>query len=431
MQLKAGTILLATCLLCACGGGSSSSSSDAVGAGAGSGSGGGGGSTAMPTAELANLNPTQVGLEVEAGEQESFAVSFRNAGGADLTYEVTTSHTELTLPSNASGSLASDGQVSLTIQATCDGSDFNASLTLTTNDADQSSVAIPVSVTCTAPVPSPYGISRVLLNQATRAFDSEVNDSPAIQMVAGRDLLVRAFVTGPALVPNAVVRVTQADASVQDFPMLEPAAVGPTAGDDTILSASHYVVVPGAAMRTGATLSVRVDDAEVVFPEAGPLALDVVDVGTVRITFVPVTFEGRTPSLNAAYLNQTLQQMPIGDYDLEIRSPYVFAGPFDLDELLDDMVDLRNLDGSDRLYHGIIDAPPSSGSTTGGIGFVGYPVSVSVDLGGTQNIISHEIGHNLNLSHAPACSAPNPDTEFPRPNGSVAQWGYNILSGRW
>ena len=172
------------------------------------------------------------------------------------------------------------------------------------------------------------------------------------------------------------------------------------------------------------------DEARARFPASGTLDLGVADLGTVGITLVPVTFEGRTPDLHAGYLNQTLQQMPIGSHDIEVRSAYVFSGAFDLDRLLDEMVDLRNLDGSDRLYHGIIVPPPGSSSTTGGIGYVGFPVSVSVDLGGMENIISHEIGHNLNLGHAPACDAPNPDPSFPRADGSVADWGYDILNRR-
>ena len=94
---------------------------------------------------------------------------------------------------------------------------------------------------------------------------------------------------------------------------------------------------------------------------------------------------------------------------------------------MEDIADLRTLDGSQRLYHGVI-IPESSGSQTAGLGYVGYPVSVSVDLSGSQNIIAHEIGHNLSLSHAPGCGSPDPDPDFPYADGLVPNWGYDVVN---
>lgn len=43
-------------------------------------------------------------------------------------------------------------------------------------------------------------------------------------------------------------------------------------------------------------------------------------------------------------------------------------------------------------------------------------------------IIAHELGHNLNLRHAPCGGAAGPDPEYPYPDGSIGTWGYDFGS---
>ena len=44
------------------------------------------------------------------------------------------------------------------------------------------------------------------------------------------------------------------------------------------------------------------------------------------------------------------------------------------------------------------------------------------------NVIAHELGHNLNLLHAPACGAGDPDPEFPYEEGNIGSWGYDFVN---
>jgi hypothetical protein len=43
--------------------------------------------------------------------------------------------------------------------------------------------------------------------------------------------------------------------------------------------------------------------------------------------------------------------------------------------------------------------------------------------------LAHEVGHNLNLEHAPCGGAGGPDPEFPYANGSIGVWGYDFRDG--
>ncbi|MCY3778235.1 MAG: M66 family metalloprotease, partial [Candidatus Aminicenantes bacterium] len=49
--------------------------------------------------------------------------------------------------------------------------------------------------------------------------------------------------------------------------------------------------------------------------------------------------------------------------------------------------------------------------------------SVSVPEGLT---IAHELGHNLNLQHAPCGDPDDVDRSFPQPDGSIGAWGYDL-----
>ena len=411
--------LLCVALLAACGGGGGSSSSDNV--------------TNPPPApsvgapELANLAPAAASFEINQGESDTLQLSFNNTGDAELSYDFSEALSWLTV-APASGAVAAGAGATVTLTVTCGAQDLAGTLVLNSNDADEAQVNIPVSATC-VPLSSHFAIHKVTLNQAARGFDSSVSQAVSVPMLAQREVLVRAFVTGSNPVPPANVVVSVSGAADQIYPMQAPAAIDATPGADSLLSASHFVVLPAGAMVANAALRVEVGSgaALVRYPETGNLSLQVVDPGPLNVTFVPVTFQGQTPSINVDdYMRESLQVLPIGAYDAEVRAPYVFNGAYDLDQLLIEMADLRDLDNSNRLYHGVIIPPGGSTSGTAGIGYVGFPVSVSIDLGGQFFIVAHELGHNLDLSHAPGCNSPNPDPDYPLANGAIGTWGFDI-----
>ena len=418
---------LITCVtLAACGSGSGSGSSSAGQAPSQD-------QTQAPpqtTPELAALTPASLSFDLAADTSGELTMAFSNAGDASLTYSLASTAAWLSLPS--AGSVPSGGTVNLSVSAACGPVALSGDIVLTTNDEDEGTVLIPVTANCTAPDPS-VTIERVLLNQAARAYDSDVASTPTIRVLAGRETLVRAFVTtadGPgAVIPDGRVIVTAADASEQSYPMTAPSSIGASAGADSVLAANYYTALPPDALTAGASLRVEVGSGAGAarFPTGDDIDINPVDAGAFRITFVPVTFEGQTPTIDVNdSMRQALQVLPIGEYDVEIRTPYTFSGAYDLDTLLTEISDLRDLDGSDRLYHAIIIPPGGSSSGTAGIGYVGYPVSVSIDLGGDFFIIAHELGHNLDLDHAPGCGAPGPDVNFPNATGEVSAWGYDI-----
>lgn len=412
-------VVLISMLASACGSGSSSGSSTPAAATP----------PPVPTApQMSALNPTALAFDLTENESANGSLSFSNSGDAALTFDLQTTAGWVAISSPQSGSLAPGGSTNISLSVTCGPADLSGSLSLTTNDADQPSVSVPVELSCT-PLTQNVAIDRVLMNQGARAFDSELSDTPAIDIIAGRELLVRAFVTGTGVPPEARVVVQRPGQAAASFSMQTPPGIGSSPADESILSASHYVILPESVVAEDMTLQIEVApfSSPVTYPASGSLDLEVSALSPLRVTFVPVTFNGETPDLTSAdYMRQALQVLPIGDVDIDIRTPYVYTGAYDLEDLLMEISDLRDLDGSDRLYHGVIVPPGGSGATTAGVGFVGYPVSVSIDLGGAAYVIAHEMGHNLSLGHAPGCDAPGADDDYPYADAAVTSWGYDV-----
>ena len=89
-------------------------------------------------------------------------------------------------------------------------------------------------------------------------------------------------------------------------------------------------------------------------------------------------------------------------------------------DLLGETNTIRLSDGGDGYYQGQM-----SGTVTGaaGIAWLNHKASFSIPQGVT---IAHELGHNLNLRHAPCNDAPDPDPNFPQEDGSIGNYGWSF-----
>ena len=87
---------------------------------------------------------------------------------------------------------------------------------------------------------------------------------------------------------------------------------------------------------------------------------------------------------------------------------------------------LREVERERGYYYAVAQLPYESGGILG-IAYFGHPVST----GGTiEHVFAHEVGHNMNLPHAPCGGAGGPDPDFPYRNGRIGMWGYDFAGGR-
>ena len=161
-------------------------------------------------------------------------------------------------------------------------------------------------------------------------------------------------------------------------------------------------------------------------------ARNTVRLPSLNLTFVPIQTRDGVANLSSVdrYTRPVYELMPVGEINVEIASE---LNASDLSwshdsgrEILDRLYEIYlTLGDRHTVFHGVVRQPQDQRVSLCGIAFIGVNVGITAEI--TQecsdNTIAHEIGHNFNLQHAPACGAEseNPDPAFPYPAGNIGQ----------
>ena len=248
------------------------------------------------------------------------------------------------------------------------------------------------------------------------------NRNATVRLIAGRPAFLRVFVVGDQvnwLEPPAVqVTLLQDNKVVFEWHLPPETSRIPAGVDESSLNASFDVEVPGSLIQPGVRMVVELDPEGVVplapgsrirYPEEGSIELSVVEPPLFRQIFVPTIAtqspdesvyewtEGLNPESPQLRMARTI--LPVGAMEVEVRETYRTDSDLSTgngwSEWIRAMAVLFEQEGRRGYYYGVarISQPPY-----GGLGYVGYPVSVGLPV---PSIYAHELGHNLNLSHAP------------------------------
>jgi hypothetical protein len=286
------------------------------------------------------------------------------------------------------------------------------------------------------------------LTQATQRYDGSV------PLVAGRDAYLRVFALANeanALQPQVRVRLYHGLALVQTYTLTAPAASVPLAADESVLSRSWNVPVPGSLVVPGLQLLAEVDPAGAIpegnesnnqFPLSGsPAAVNVQALPTFALRFVPVLQQvnGMQGNITAGnqenFLADLKKELPVGAYDADIRAPYTTSAPAlqgsnangAWGTILSEVLALRAADASTRYYYGVVKV--TYGSGVAGIGYVGGGARTALGwdyLPSGSSIMAHELGHNMGRWHAPCGGPAQPDPGYPYPGGQIGVWGLDL-----
>ena len=115
---------------------------------------------------------------------------------------------------------------------------------------------------------------------------------------------------------------------------------------------------------------------------------------------------------NSPLLWETRTLLPVGEMDVTAHEPVLTSSNVGHD-VFRETAAIRAMEGGTGHYVGMLH-PPTTGTT--GVATLGGKVSFS-----NPGTMAHELGHNMNLGHAP-CGVTG-DPSFPHPNGSVGVWG--------
>ena len=314
--------------------------------------------------------------------------------------------------------------------------------------------ATSTSITPGAPPPLNLTIDRIHLNQGTQTYGG------AVPIIAGRPAMARVFVKANVTNPSTPsVRLTTY-VNGTPFKVYDIAAPGsPTKLlDESVLNSSWNVLIPANEVVMGMTVLAEVDPANTVvesseadnaYPATGtPLALDVRQVNTMKVTFVPVTQPGTiagdiTEANKNAAVDFARRIFPVDTFDIQVRLPYahnVALSGTSYDNswvsLLNAIAAMQAAEGPDRYFYGLAHPAYSSGGT--GLGRLGFPAAIGMDFTNAvgpstdyyRMTIAHEWGHNFNRQHI-ACGNPSgPDLNYPHDAlTSIGAHGYDLLTG--
>ena len=118
-------------------------------------------------------------------------------------------------------------------------------------------------------------------------------------------------------------------------------------------------------------------------------------------------------------LDLARKTLAISDFSVQVREPYYTntdhrGGVEGMINIIPEILALHAADGATGYYYGVIT------QAAGGVGYVGFPVSVGLPHDG---VIAHELGHNMNLMHAPPCGGADPDHPYDK---GINIWGFDV-----
>lgn len=281
----------------------------------------------------------------------------------------------------------------------------------------------------------------------TQAIQRPAGDVP---LIAGRDALLRVFLTSAA--PNAfypievVATFSRAGEELHRATMALTDPLLPTFADQGDLRGSYNAIIPGDLIRPGLEFVVDADPEGTVpliagsrtrFPASGLAAVDVVEVPPMELTVVPVLEAARPDSSiyqwtdditdDSRQVGLLRHAFPFAEFRARSRETYVTSRDLTTSEgrwrLVLELEGVRAIEGGTGYWYG---AASSVNGVVRGFAKLGGPVSMGKPLIAE---LAHEVGHNLNLQHAPCGNPLQVDPRFPHRGGGIGAWGYDFRDG--
>lgn len=325
----------------------------------------------------------------------------------------------------------------------------------------------------------PKGAHIVLANPPNATFEfagayltqAAQNLEGTVPLVADRDALLRVFTTSDVRHSLEIPLQAQffVNGQLRCGAELAPPAEGIPADavDESRMGGSYNIVVPGFCIQPGLEFVVEVDEAgsdyvasgsQLRFPEDGRLSFDVREVAPLDVKVVPIMFAWHRNSAGNStvaefaadlatddsynQLQFTRKLLPISELEVSAREPYYTWADTTARggiELLSEIQLLRHTEagGTGQYYHGLLAFPNFRGP---GWGFGGIAANIpsytalTISHGSDGSFrgnrfgqtFAHELGHDVNLRHAPGCGAGGPDWDYPHEGGVIGVWGYDV-----
>ncbi len=259
-------------------------------------------------------------------------------------------------------------------------------------------------------------------------------------LVAGEDALLRVFMTtdGEAEIPRVVATFYDEDGEVVDTADI-PASDTPIPSevDEGDLAKSANAVIPGKIIEPGLEMVIVIDPDSTLdddldiprrIPAEGRAPVDVNEAPELDLTAIPFLYKDnpdstvleRANELDSTRIFQRVHRLlPVGEVDVTVHESIVTTSN-SAGHLLRETELVRVLEGGDGYYMGLFS------HIRGGLIGVAYIGGWSFVTLARSFVLTHELGHAMNLRHAPCGGADLPDRNYPWAGGRTGSWGYDF-----
>ena len=284
------------------------------------------------------------------------------------------------------------------------------------------------------------GEAKAYLTQAVQSREFPV------PLVAGKEALLRVFTTAARAneepippvrasfyLDGALAHVTNIPASLVQLP---------TQVDEGSLAASANAMIPAEVVQPGLEMVIEINPGGTLdhdlgvsrrIPESGRAAIEVKAMPVLDLTVVPFIWINDPDSGIVASVKDmaadpggnellfgTRVLLPVGDMRVTAHRP-VLTSSTETSDLLRETVAIRVMEGADGHYLGTM-APNDNGFRGGGRAHLPGRASFAAPV---SDVITHELGHNMSLQHAPCGGPDGVDPEYPYRDGTIGVWGYD------
>jgi len=279
-----------------------------------------------------------------------------------------------------------------------------------------------------------------------QAAQSRADSVRRIPLVGGKQALLRVFVTSSHSTHDVEIPPVKAtfyddDDEIHTVTIPGKAEPVPVIRAERSLATSANVMIPGEFIRPGLEVVIEIDPERTLdeelgvaarVPEDGRLEYRVYNLSTFDLTMIPFLWEHDPDSAvidivdrmaeneeEDSLLYATYDLLPVLGFEVTAHDP-VETSSNDLSRILPAVEVIRRRDGGDGYFQGQLTGRLANPIL--GIAYWPGKSSASVPIG---LIMSHELGHNLYLRHAPCGGGDDPDTNFPYTNSKIGMWGYD------
>ena len=278
----------------------------------------------------------------------------------------------------------------------------------------------------------------------TQAIQRPAGDVP---LLAGREALLLVFLVADRenafFDPEVVATFTRGREQIHRAVLTVDDNHLPTSLYEGDLSRSFQAVIPADVIAAGTEMVVVVDSAglplvegsDTRFPEVGRLELEVVDPPPMELTVVPILYAADPDSsvldwtdgidADSPQVGLFKHAFPFSEFSATTRDPHITSIDPVQDQwsLLLEIEEVYNFEEATGYWYSVADS--QDGYVRGLAWLPGW-----VSLGKPWDTeLAHEVGHNLELQHAPCGGALGTDPDFPHELGSIGAWGYDFRDG--